>query len=311
MTETWPDIPFEPWKDSCATLHLWLQIVGKYRLRRAPWINHGWHATFYVTSRGLTTSLMPAGSLSVQFDFDFVDHRLIGTVTDGSRGYLCLEPMTVADFYARFLALTDELGVRTKINGMPNEVPDAVAFERDTTHASYDPDTVNRFWQALVQIDRVLRYFRTGFLGKVSPVHLFWGSFDLAVTRFSGRRAPLHPGGVPGLPDAVTREAYSHEVSSAGFWPGGGPVNYPAFYSYAYPAPEGFSAQPVAPSEAFFDPKAGEFLLPYNVVRHAPDPEEALLTFLDSTYDAAARLARWDRAALDCPRGLIDVPRPL
>jgi hypothetical protein len=308
MTEAWPDIPFEPWKDTCATLQLWLQIVGKYRLRRAPWINHGWHATFYVTARGLTTSLIPVGSLGVQFDFDFVGHKLIASVTNGSHSGFALEPMTVAGFYARFLALTDDLHVRTEINRMPNEVPDAVPFERDTAHASYDAEAVNRFWQALVQIDRVLKLFRTGFLGKASPVHLFWGSFDLAVTRFSGRCAPQHPGGVPGLPDAVTREAYSHEVSSAGFWPGGGPVDYPAFYSYAYPAPDGFSAQPVTPREAFFDTKAGEFLLPYSAVRNAPDPEQVLLSFLDSTYDAAARLAHWDRAALECPRGRIGVP---
>jgi hypothetical protein len=309
MSEDWPDIPYESWKESCTTLHLWTQIVGKYRLRRAPWINHGWHATFYVTARGLTTSLIPVGNRGVQFDFDFLSHELIGTVTDGSRRAFALAPMTVAEFYNRFLALTGELGVRTKINGTPNEVADAVPFERDLTHGSYDADAVTRFWRALVQIDRVLKYFRTGYLGKVSPVHLFWGSFDLAVTRFSGRVAPMHPGGIPGLPDAVTREAYSHEVSSAGFWPGGGPVEYPAFYSYAYPTPEGFSAQPVEPAEAFFDPKAGEFLLPYSVVRNTPDPDKALLSFLDTTYDAAARLGRWDRAALECPRGRIGVPQ--
>jgi Family of unknown function (DUF5996) len=309
MSEAWPDIPYESWKESCATLHLWTQIVGKYRLRRTPWINHGWHATFYVTARGLTTSLIPVGSRGVQFDFDFVSHELIGAVTDGSRRTFALEPMTVAEFYNRFLALTGELGVRTKINGTPNEVADAVPFERDLTHKSYDADEVTRFWRALVQIDRVLKYFRTGYLGKVSPVHLFWGSFDLAVTRFSGRVAPRHPGGIPGLPDAVTREAYSHEVSSAGFWPGGGPVEYAAFYSYAYPTPEGFSAQPVAPPQAFFDAKAGEFLLPYSVVRNASDPDQVLLSFLDTTYDAAARLAHWDRAALECPRGRIGVPR--
>jgi uncharacterized protein DUF5996 len=309
MSEAWPDIPYESWKESCATLHLWTQIVGKYRLRRTPWINHGWHATFYVTARGLTTSLIPVGSRGVQFDFDFVSHELIGAVTDGSRRTFALAPMTVAEFYNRFLALTGELGVRTKINGTPNEVADAVPFERDLTHKSYDADEVTRFWRALVQIDRVLEYFRTGYLGKVSPVHLFWGSFDLAVTRFSGRVAPRHPGGIPGLPDAVTREAYSHEVSSAGFWPGGGPVEYAAFYSYAYPTPEGFSAQPVAPPEAFFDAKAGEFLLPYSVVRNASDPDQVLLSFLDTTYDAAARLAHWDRAALECPRGRIGVPR--
>lgn len=311
MIKSWPDIPFEPWKPSCTTLHLWTQIVGKYRLARTPWINHSWHATFYVTSRGLTTSLIPAGALSVQFDFDFIDHELIGSVTDGSRASMLLEPMTVAEFHRRFLALTDELGVQTKIDGTPNEIPDPIPFNEDTSHASYQKEAVNRFWRALVQIDRVLKEFRSGFLGKVSPVHLFWGSFDLAVTRFSGRTAPLHPGGIPALPDAVTREAYSHEVSSAGFWPGGGPVEYPAFYSYAYPAPEGFSTQPVAPKEAFFDEKAGEFILPYSVVREAFDPERTLLSFLESTYDAAAQLANWDRASLDYPRGLIGAPRTL
>ena len=309
MTEKWPDIPFEPWKDSCTTLHLWMQIVGKYRLSRTPWINHSWQATFYVTSRGLTTSLIEAGSHSVQFDFDLIEHRLIGSSTDGSTASFALEPMTVAEFYDRFLALTDELGVRIEIHGTPNEISDPIPFAKDTKHASYDADAVHRFWRALVQIDRVFKCFRTGFLGKVSPVHLFWGSFDLAVTRFSGRVAPMHPGGIPGLPDVVTREAYSHEVSSAGFWPGGGPVEYPAFYSYAYPTPAEFSIQPVAPAETFFDQKAGEFLLPYSVVRNAPDPDQMLLNFLETTYDAAARLGRWNRAELECPRGLIGVPR--
>jgi hypothetical protein len=311
MTESWPDIPFEPWKDSCATLHLWTQIVGKYRLARTPWINHSWHATFYVTSRGLTTSLIPVGSQGVQFDFDLIDHKLIGSLNDGSSKSFALEPMTVAEFYNQFLALTDELGVRTKIHGAPNEIADPIPFDKDTVHASYDADAVNRFWRALVQIDRVFKDFRTGFLGKVSPVHLFWGSFDLAVTRFSSRTAPLHPGGFPALPDTVTREAYSHEVSSAGFWPGGGPVDYPAFYSYAYPAPEGFSSQRVTPDEGFFDEKSGEYILPYSVVRNAADPDQTLLGFLESTYDAAARLAVWDQASLDCPRGLIGVPRSL
>lgn len=311
MTNAWPDIPYSPWKDSCTNLHLWTQIVGKYRLARTPWVNHSWHATFYVTARGLTTSLIPAGSRGVQFDFDFIDHSLIGTATDGSRGAFALQPMSVAEFCNRFGELTDELGVTTKINGRPNEIPDAVPFDRDTLHRPYDADAVNRFWRALVQIDRVLKCFRTGFLGKVSPVHFFWGSFDLAVTRFSGRRAPLHPGEIPGLPDSVTREAYSHEVSSAGFWPGGGPVDYPAFYSYAYPAPNGFSSHRVTPDQAFFDEKAGEFLLPYSVVQNASDPDQLLLGFLETTYEAAAQLANWDRASLECPRGQIDIPRPL
>jgi Family of unknown function (DUF5996) len=297
--------------DLNATLHRWTQIVGKYRLARTPWMNHSWHATLYVTARGLTTSLIPAGNLGVQFEFDFVGHMLIGTSADGSRKSFALEPMTVGEFHRRFLALTDDLGVRARIHGVPNEISDPVPFAQDTKHASYDADAVNRFWRALVHIDRVLEQFRTGFLGKVSPVHLFWGSFDLAVTRFSGRPAPLHPGGIPGLPDAVTREAYSHEVSSAGFWPGGGPVDYPAFYSYAYPTPQGFSAERVTPGEAFFHEKAGEFLLPYSVVRSASDPDRMLLGFLETTYDAAARLGRWDRASLECPGGLIGAPRPL
>jgi hypothetical protein len=311
MTPAWPGIPFEPWKETCATVHLWTQIVGKYRLARAPWMNHSWHATLYVTARGLTTSLIPAGSRSVQFEFDFVDHELAGSVSDGATKSFALEPMTVAEFLGQFLALTDDLGVRARFHGAPNEVSDPIPFEKDTTHASYDADAVNRFWRALVQVDRVLKHFRTGFLGKVSPVHLYWGSFDLAVTRFSGRPAPLHPGGVPGLPDDITREAYSHEVSSAGFWPGGGPVDYPAFYSYAYPAPQGFSAQRVTPDEAFFHEKAGEFILPYDAVRGASDPDRTLLGFLETTYSAAARLGHWDRAALECRRGLAGVPRPL
>jgi Family of unknown function (DUF5996) len=311
MTDVWPDIPFAPWKDTCVTLHLWTQIVGKYRLKRTPWVNHSWHATLYVTARGLTTSLIPAGDRGVQLDFDFIDHALIGAATDGARASFALEPMTVAEFYARFLALTDELGARIAFSDMPNEVPDAIPFASDTVHASYDADAVNRFWRALLQCDRVLKHFRTGFIGKASPVHFFWGSFDLAVTRFSGRRAPMHPGGIPGLPDAVTREAYSHEVSSAGFWPGGGPVDYPAFYSYAYPAPEGFASARIAPDDAVFDQAAGEFILPYGVVRSAPDPDQCLLSFLATTYDAAARLGSWDRAALECQLGIPGTPRPI
>ncbi len=308
---SWPDIPYAPWQDTCTTLHLWTQIVGKYRLARTPWVNHSWHATFYVSPRGLTSSPVPAGGRTAQFDFDFIDHALVATLSDGARESLPLEPMTVADFYGRFLALTDRLGIRTQIHGAPNEVADPIPFDRDTVHGAYDANAVNRFWRALVAIDEVFKTFRTSFLGKVSPVHLFWGSFDLAVTRFSGRPAPLHPGGIPALPDAVTREAYSHEVSSAGFWPGGGPVDDPAFYSYAYPAPDGFSAQDVAPDGAFFDEGAGEFILPYDAVRSAPDPEATLLTFLETTYDAAARLGAWDRAALEGPRGRPGVPRPI
>ena len=311
MSEAWPDIPYAPWKDTCQTLHLWTQIVGKYRLARSPWLNHSWHATLYVTPRGLTTSPIPAGARSVQFDFDLADHRLVGSSSSGLIQSFALEPMTVAEFHTRFVGLTQDLDAAAPIHGMPNEVSDPIPFQRDTTHASYDAEAVHRFWRALVQVDRVLKVFRTSFLGKVSPVHLFWGSFDMAVTRFSGRTAPVHPGGIPGLPDTVTREAYSHEVSSAGFWPGGGPVDYPAFYSYAYPAPAGFSSQRVTPDAAFFHETAGEFIVPYDAIREAGDPDRELLGFLETTYAAAARLGSWDRVSLECGRGEAGVPRPV
>ena len=309
MTDQWPDIPYEPWKDSSETLHQWLQIIGKYRLAHSPWLNHSWHATLYLTARGLTTSVIHCTDKSVQVDFDFIDHQLIGAASDGRRRTLSLEPMSVAAFHERFRALVDELGVSVDFDGTPNEVPDPIPFADNTAPGAYDADSVHRFWLALLNVDRVFKLFRTGFLGKVSPVHLFWGSFDLAVTRFSGRTAPRHPGGVPGLPDEVTREAYSHEVSSAGFWGGGGGLGFPAFYSYAYPTPEGFGEQPVAPGEAYFDASLGEFLLPYEAVRNATNPDRALLGFLQSTYDAAARLGDWNREALECPQGVPLVPR--
>lgn len=309
MTDRWPDIPFEPWQDSSETLHQWLQIVGKYRLAYTPWLNHSWHATLYLTPRGLTTSVIHCADKSVQIDFDFSDHQLIAATSDGQRRTLSLEPMSVAAFHEQFRVLVDELGVSIDFDGAPNEVADPIPFGDNTAPGAYDADSVHRFWLALLQVDRVFNLFRTGFLGKVSPVHLFWGSFDLAVTRFSGRAAPRHPGGVPGLPDEVTREAYSHEVSSAGFWGGGGGLGFPAFYSYAYPTPEGFGQQPVTPSEAYFDANLGEFLLPYEAVRNATDPDQTLLGFLQSTYDAAARLGDWDREVLECPRGIPRVPR--
>jgi hypothetical protein len=259
----------------------------------------------------LTTSPIPAGTRIVQFDFDLADHRLVGSSSSGLIQSFALEPMTVAEFHTRFVGLTQDLDAAAPIHGMPNEVSDPIPFQRDTTHASYDAEAVHRFWRALVQVDRVLKVFRTSFLGKVSPVHLFWGSFDMAVTRFSGRTAPVHPGGIPGLPDAVTREAYSHEVSSAGFWPGGGPVDYPAFYSYAYPAPAGFSSQRVTPDAAFFHETAGEFIVPYDAIREAGDPDRELLGFLETTYAAAARLGSWDRVSLECGRGEAGVPRPV
>ena len=297
--ETWPALPYSEWKETCTTLHLWTQIVGKVRLSRSPWLNHSWHATLYVTPRGLTTSAIPHGHRRFQLDFDFIDHRLIASVSDGGRSELALRPMTVADFHAQTLEMLRRLGVPTQIHGAPNEVPDAVPFAEDREHDAYDPEYAGRFWRVLLQADRVFGRFRAGFTGKCSPVHLFWGSFDLAVTRFSGRPAPPHPGGFPNLPDAVTREAYSREVSSAGFWPGGGPTDYAAFYSYAYPVPDGYGSRPVAPAEAFFHPELGEFLLPYEAVRRAPDPDAALTAFLQSTYEAAADAGGWDRQALE------------
>jgi Family of unknown function (DUF5996) len=310
--DRWPPLPYAQWKHSCATLHLWTQVVGKIRLAQTPWQNHSWHVALYVTARGLTTSPIPHGERSFQIDFDFIDHVLWVRTSDGHFRQLALKPMAVAEFYAMLMAALADLGLSLRINTMPNEIPNAVPFERDRTRRAYDPEAVNRFWRVLLSVHNVLAHFRTGFLGKVSPVHFFWGSFDLAVTRFSGRKAPRHPGGVPNLPDTVAQEAYSHEVSSAGFWPGGGgPVDYPAFYSYAYPAPDGFAAAKVKPAEAFFSKLLGEFILPYDAVRTAADPARALMDFLQSTYDAAADLGQWDRAALECGLGEKGKPRAI
>jgi len=309
---SWPPLPYAQWKHSCATLQLWTQVVGKIRLAQTPWQNHSWHVALYVTARGLTTSPIPHGERSFQIDFDFIDHVLWVRTSDGHFRQLALKPMAVAEFYAMLMAALADLGLSLRINTMPNEIPNAVPFERDRTRRAYDPEAVNRFWRVLLSVHNVLAHFRTGFLGKVSPVHFFWGSFDLAVTRFSGRKAPRHPGGVPNLPDTVAQEAYSHEVSSAGFWPGGGgPVDYPAFYSYAYPAPDGFAAAKVKPAEAFFSKLLGEFILPYDAVRTAADPARALMDFLQSTYDAAADLGQWDRAALECGLGEKGKPRAI
>lgn len=303
MNAAWPDIPYEPWRETCSALHLYAQIVGKYRLARTPWINHSWHATLYVNSRGLTTSLIPDAGGGIEIGFDLLGHAVTGVSTDGRRACFQLGPMSVAEFLARFLDLVRWLGGMPRLHDRPNEVPDAVPFAEDRTGRPYDAERVTRFFHALVTIDRALKRFRTAYLGKVSPVHLFWGSFDLAVTRFSGRRAPLHPGGVPGLPDEVTREAYSHEVSSAGFWPGSEATGFPAFYSYAYPAPDGFAEASVAPDAAYYDKTLGEFLLPYDAVRRSSDPETTLMTFLETTYSAAADLGRWDRPALETAPG--------
>ena len=298
-THDWPDLPFKEWSDTCATLHMWTQIVGKIRLSQTPWINHSWHVPLYLTARGLTTSPIPYGGRSFQIDFDFIDHCLLIQTNDGLTRKMALEPRTVADFYAELFRTLTELGLDLTINTTPNEVVSAIPFEQDREHASYDPEHANRFWRALSQMDRVFKEFRAGFIGKCSPVHFFWGSFDIAVTRFSGRVAPPHPGGVPNFPDWVAREAYSHEVSSAGFWPGGGGVDYPAFYSYAYPAPDGFRDADVGPRGAFFSDELSEFVLPYQEVRQASSPDDALLEFLQSTYEAAADLGLWDRSGLD------------
>ena len=302
--DRWPELPYAAWKDARDTLHLWTQVVGKIRLARTPWLNHSWHVPLYVTARGLTTSPIPDGARTFQIDFDFIDHVLWIRTSDGHFRQLMLKPMTVAEFYADVMIALKELGIAVAIRTMPCEIADCIAFEQDTVHASYDAGYAQRFWRVLASAQQAMAHFRTGFIGKVSPVHFFWGSFDLAVTRFSGRRAPSHPGGVPHLPDSVAREAYSHEVSSAGFWPGGGgPVDYAAFYSYAYPAPDGFAAAKVAPADAFFSNELGEFILPYDAMRANRDPDAALMEFLQSTYAAAADLAHWDRAALECGLG--------
>ncbi len=310
--DAWPELPYAAWKDTCGTLHLWTQIVGKIRLAQTPWLNHSWHVALYVTAWGLTTSPTPYRERAFQIDFDFVDHTLRVRTSDGSFRRLPLEPMPVAEFYAQLFAAMAELGLDVRIRTMPCEIADCIPFDRDFSHVAYDRDYAARFWRVLLSTHEVLAHFRTGFLGKASPIHFFWGSFDLAVTRFSGRPAPRHPGGVPHLPDVVAEEAYSHEVSSAGFWPGGGgPIDYPAFYSYAYPAPEKFAQASVRPAEAFFSRDLGEFILPYEAVRAAPNPKPVLMDFLQSTYDAAADLGRWDRAALDCPLGEPGRPRPV
>jgi hypothetical protein len=297
----WPALPLDAWSETCATLHMWLQIVGKIRLTESAPINHGWHSTFYVTSRGLTTSPIPHGPRTFQIDFDFIDHALDIIVSDGKAGRIALEPQTVATFYRRVMEGLRALGIAVRIYGKPNEVADPIPFERDEIHRAYDRDYVNRFWRALVQSDRVFKRFRSGFVGKCSPVHLFWGALDIAVTRFSGRRAPEHPGGIPNLPDRVTREAYSHEVSSCGFWPGSGSIAYAAYYAYAYPEPPGFANAKVGPAQAFYSPDFREFILPYDAVRTAADPDATLLEFLQSTYRAVADLGQWDRAALELP----------
>ncbi len=297
--ETWPGLPLDAWRDTCATLHLWTQIVGKIRLVQSPWVNHSWHVTLYVTARGLTTGPIPYGARIFEIDFDFIGHELVIRSGDGGSAGFSLEPQSVATFYTRLKDELAKLNLVVKIDLKPNEVANPIPFDQDEIHGAYDPVYANRFWRALVQADRVFKQFRARFIGKCSPVHFFWGAPDLAVTRFSGRRAPEHPGGIPSLPDRITREAYSHEVSSCGFWPGGGSIASAVFYSYAYPEPAGFSAAPVKPEAAYYSNDFREFILPYEVVREADSPDDTLLDFLQTTYEAAANLAQWDRKSLE------------
>src|SRR5271166_4661629 len=296
--EDWPSLPSAAWEETRATLHMWTQIIGKIRLALAPMTNHWWQVPLYVTSRGLTTSPIPFGQRVFQIDLDFIEHSLQISVDDGRREGFALRPRSVADFHTELMSRMRSLGLEVKIWTVPCEIAQPIRFEDDHRHAAYDAEFANRFWRVLVEADRVLTAFLARFLGKVSPVHFFWGSFDLAVTRFSGRRAPPHPG-APNVADKVTREAYSHEVSSAGFWPGAAGVSEPVFYAYAYPEPAGFAQVGVAPAAASYNSAFGEFLLPYEAVRQAAAPDDLLLEFLQSTYEAAADLGRWDRAALE------------
>jgi len=291
---SWPELPLNAWQDTYATLHMWTQVVGKVRLALSPRVNHWWEVPLYVNARGLTTSAIPYGDGIFEVQFDFIDHKVSIQTSWGSSKTLALKPQSVADFYAAFMDALRTLGMEVKIWTMPCEVPNPTPFERDTQHASYDPEYARRFWQILILCGNVFQEFRAGFIGKDSPVHFFWGSFDLAVTRFSGRRAPERVGA-----DPITREAYSHEVISAGFWPGGGDIKGPAFYAYAAPEPAAFAEQPVRPATAFYHPQMKEFLLMYDDVRRAASPRQDLLAFLQSTYEAGANLARWDREELE------------
>ena len=295
----WPDLPFSAWSDTCNTLHLWTQIAGKVRIARTPLVNHWWNATFYVTARGLAAPAMPCPGGTFDIVFDFVAHRLIVATSDGRTEGFALAPMAVAEFYAAFMAALRKLGIDVRIWTMPSEIENATPFDRDRTHAQYDPHAVLKFWQALVQADRLFKIFRGRFIGKASPVHFFWGSFDLAVTRFSGRTAAPPQSVTPNVASWVMAEAYSHEVSSCGFWPGNGGYGRAAFYVYAYPEPAGYGATPLKTAGGFYDKNVGQFILPYDTVRQAADPDALLLAFLQETYAAAADLAQWDRNALE------------
>ncbi|MGH2544966.1 MAG: DUF5996 family protein [Ardenticatenaceae bacterium] len=298
--DLWPPLPLAEWQDTCTTLHMWSQVVGKIRLEQSPMLNHWWQVPLYVTARGLTTSPIPYHNRTFEIEFDFIDHHLYIRTSDGAHDTLALAPRSVADFYQELMTKLHHLGIEVRLWTMPVEVPDPIPFDEDDVHASYDADYAHRFWRVLALTDRIFQAFRSRFIGKSSPVHFFWGSFDMALTFFSGRRAPEHPG-APNVADFVTREAYSHEVSSCGWWPGGGAIQAPAFYAYAYPAPPGYPDAPVRPDQAFYSADMGEFILLYDDARHSDDPEQAVMEFLQSTYEAAANLAHWDRAALERP----------
>jgi Family of unknown function (DUF5996) len=308
----WPALAIEDWQATCTTLHLWAQVVGKIRLALTPWLNHSWHVPLYVSPRGLRTSAIPYRQTQFEIAFDFIDHVLQIDVSTGERTHFELRSESVAHFYQHAMTALEQVGISVEINELPSEIPDAVPFSRDHEHSDYDRDAANRFWQVLLQVDRVFKHFRTGFIGKASPVHFFWGSFDLAVTRFSGRRAPAFQGKTPGLSLEVMREAYSHEVSSAGFWPGAKGISDACFYSYAYPQPAGFATCQVEPDAARYSDTLKEFVLPYESVRTAESPDATLLSFLQSTYVAAAASAQWSREALECPLGapgeVIEIP---
>jgi hypothetical protein len=299
MNPSWPELRFEAWRETHATLHLWLQIIGKIRLAQVPWINHSWQVSLYVSARGLTTLAMPHGDATFQVDFDFIDHRLWIHAAKGRSASVALAPQSVAAFYHQVMASLAQLGVPVDIHAKPNELEDATPFAVDESHRSYDAEYANRFWRVLAQSERVLQIFRARFIGKSSPVHFFWGNTDLALTRFSGRRAPEHPGGRPHLPDRVLRDAYSHECSECGFWPGGTEHPEPLFFSLAYPEPPGFKGARLRPAAAHYAKQLGEFVLPYDEVRRAADPDALVLEFLQSAYEAAADLGRWDREALE------------
>lgn len=300
--EAWPALPLDGWRDTYATLHLWTQMVGKTRLALSPAENHWWHVALYVTPRGLSTSPIPYGEGTFEVAFDFIDHQLVVRTSDGRIASTPLAPRTTAEFWSDYLAVLGSLGIHARIRPVPAEMPEVIPFPEDHVHASYDPDAAERCWRAMVQVDRVLKRFRGQFLGKSSPVHFWWGAFDLACTRFSGRPAPRHPGGIPNLPDYVAVEGYSHECISAGWWPGGNGVEEPSFYAYAYPEPEGCPEAEVRPAAAHYNMALREWILPYEAVRTAPDPDAALLDFLQSTWAAAADLGGWNRAALERPQ---------